>query len=116
MMHHEYRATVLGEDLYGMGACDSLSHIMTAGELLNQTDDENTIIRHSVNFPPGMYRALQEKAKKQYRSMSSIVLEACDFYLSGSIEEQTIVFLSSEKGRDLIKHIIEEEKTREKTG
>jgi len=68
MMHHEYRATVLGEDLYGMGACDSLSLNMTAGELLNQTDDENTIIRHSVNFPPGMYRALQEKAKKQYRS------------------------------------------------
>ena len=116
MKHCDYEKNPLRIILYGMNVDDDTVIIMTAGELLNQTDDENTIIRHSVNFPPGMYRALQEKAKKQYRSMSSIVLEACDFYLSGSIEEQTIVFLSSEKGRDLIKHIIEEEKTREKTG
>jgi metal-responsive CopG/Arc/MetJ family transcriptional regulator len=98
-----------------MNVDDDTVIIMTAGEPI-QDDDANTIIRHSINFPPGLYRTLQERAKKQYRSMSSIVLEACDFYLSGDIEEQTIQFLNSEKGRNLIKQIIEQEKTREKTG
>jgi len=115
LKHCDYEKNQLGIILYGMNVDDDTVIIMTAGEPI-QDDDANTIIRHSINFPPGLYRTLQERAKKQYRSMSSIVLEACDFYLSGDIEEQTIQFLNSEKGRNLIKQIIEQEKTREKTG
>jgi metal-responsive CopG/Arc/MetJ family transcriptional regulator len=66
-------------------------------------------IRHSISFPQELYDELKEISRKQYRSLTSIVLEACDYYVSGRLHDETIRYLKSEEGRKLIKKILEEE-------
>lgn len=43
---------------------------------------DDVVIRVSIRFPPDVYGKLDELAKKEHRSIHSLVLEACDIFVN----------------------------------
>ncbi len=72
-------------------------------------NSENEPIRHSISFPQDLYDEVKKISEKQFRSFTSVVLEACQHYVSGDVHKNVTAYLRSQDGRDLIRRIMEEE-------
>jgi len=62
--------------------------------------DEKDVVRITISFPKALHQILDTHAKKQYRSINSLVLEACDQYLqakAGATSPEYIAFIEQLK-------------------
>jgi metal-responsive CopG/Arc/MetJ family transcriptional regulator len=56
--------------------------------------DEKDVIRITISFPKALHHIMDNHAKKQYRSINSLVLEACDHYLQQKLGDNSPEYLA----------------------